>query len=163
MRQERSDKIVNIYFKGKAGLSVFSLEEIDRCELWMEVAGARVSPATLRGISAGVSLIREVMSREDFIMRSYESSYKKLVEMCKRAGLSVFRLVEAARCELYVEARMVRLSSAAVKGVSALISLIREVRGLEDDVSGRERVMKKTLIRERVISGPRKGRENQEL
>ena len=73
----------------------------------------------------------------------------ELVEMCKMAGLSVFGLVEAARCELYVEARMMRLSSASVKGVSA--------------VSGRERVMKKALIRERVISGPRKGRENQEL
>ena len=58
----------------------------------------------------------------------------ELVEMCKRAGLSVFWLVEAARCELYVEARMMRLSSASVKGVSA--------------VSGRERVMKKALIKE---------------
>ena len=31
----------------------------------MEVAGARASPATLRGISAGVSPIREVMGRPE--------------------------------------------------------------------------------------------------
>ena len=34
MRQERMDKIVNIYFKGRnAGLSVFGMEESDRFEL----------------------------------------------------------------------------------------------------------------------------------
>ena len=58
MRQDRMDKMVNIYLKGREGST----------------------------------------------MMSYESSYKKLLELCRKAGLSIFGLEEKDRCDLWIEA-----------------------------------------------------------
>ena len=53
--------------------------------------------------------------REGSTMRSYQSSYKKLVEICRKCGISVFGLTEEARCEIWLEARGGRLSIGSVR------------------------------------------------
>jgi integrase len=86
--------------------------------------------------------------REGSTMRSYQSSYKKLVEICRKCGISVFGLTEEARCEIWLEAREDRLSVGSVRGISAVISLLKEVMGEEDACSGRERILKRALAKE---------------
>jgi hypothetical protein len=83
--------------------------------------------------------------RESSTMKSYQSSYRKLVEICRKCGMSVFGLDEEARCEIWLEAREERLSTGSVRGISAVISLLKEVMGEEDACSGRERVLKRAL------------------
>lgn len=86
--------------------------------------------------------------REGSTMRSYQSSYKRLLEICGKCGISVFGLNEEARCEIWLEARGGRLSIGSVRGISAVISLLKEVMGEEDACSGRERISKKALAKE---------------
>ena len=86
--------------------------------------------------------------REGSTMRSYQSSYKRLLEICGKCGISVFGLNEEARCEIWLEARGERLSIGSVRGISAVISLLKEVMGEEDACSGRERISKKALAKE---------------
>ena len=61
--------------------------------------------------------------REESTMRSYESSFRSLRRLCEECDLSVFRLDEEARCQLWLQARERKFSSASVRGVSAVISL----------------------------------------
>lgn len=68
-------------------------------------------------------------------MKSYESSYKKLLDLCRRCEVSIFGLDEAARCLLWTEARDCKLTPGIMRGVSAVMALIREAMG---DESGRK-------------------------
>ena len=86
--------------------------------------------------------------REGSTMRSYQSSYKRLLEICGKCGISVFGLNEEARYEIWLEARGGRLSIGSVRGISAVISLLKEVMGEEDACSGRERILKKAWAKE---------------
>ena len=47
--------------------------------------------------------------RESSTMKSYQCSYKKLVEICRKCEISVFGLDEEAMCEIWLEARGERL------------------------------------------------------
>ena len=60
----------------------------------------------------------------------------------------MFGLNGEARCEIWLEARGERLSIGSVRGISAVISLLKEVMGEEDACSGRERISKKALAKE---------------
>ena len=110
MRQDKMDKMVDIYFKGREGST----------------------------------------------MKSYESSYRKLLELCEKADLSIFGLDESDRCELWLEAGEARVSPATLRGVSAVVAMIREVMGRPVDISGRERMIKKSVIKERNLVRVRK-------
>jgi hypothetical protein len=110
MRQDKMDKMVDIYFKGREGST----------------------------------------------MKSYESSYRKLLELCEKADLSIFGLDESDRCELWLEAGEARVSPVTLRGVSAVVAMIREVMGRPVDTSGRERMIKKSIIKERNLVRVRK-------
>ena len=56
--------------------------------------------------------------------KSCQSSYGKLLELCERAGISIFGLDEGARYELWMEARESKVSAASLRGVSAVVALI---------------------------------------
>lgn len=99
--------------------------------------------------------------REGSTMKSYESSYKKLLKLCEKADLSIFGLEEEERCALRVEAGEAGVSAATLRGISAVVSLVRELMGKPEDLSGRERTSKKSVIKEtnlvRVQEEKRKG------
>jgi hypothetical protein len=86
--------------------------------------------------------------REASTLRSYESSYRKLRELCQRCDMSIFGLDEGARCLLWSEAKECKLSTGMVKGISAVVAMIREAMGEESSVSGREKVIKRSLFKE---------------
>ena len=96
----------------------------------------------------GLMVDTYLRGRECSTLRSYQSSFKKLVEICRKCGISVFGLNEEARCEVWLEAREERLSTGSVRGISAVISLLKEVLGEEDACSGRERMLKRALAKE---------------
>ena len=62
--------------------------------------------------------------REKSTMSSYQSSYKRLLGLCERAKVSIFRLNEESRCELWMEASESGLSAASLRGVCAVVSLV---------------------------------------
>ena len=86
--------------------------------------------------------------REGSTMRSYKSAYKRLVELCREAGVSIFRMEESQRCAIWVEAGLAGISAAGVRSISAVISMVRELMGQEDVISGRERNIKKSVVKE---------------
>ena len=88
-----------------------------------------------------------LMGRESSTLKSYQSSFKKLVEICKAIDRSIFSLNEAARCEVWVECRRLEVSASGIKGLSAVMSLILEVMGMEERISGREKVLKRSVIK----------------
>ena len=45
-----------------------------------------------------------VKGREGSTMKSYKSSYKRLLELCREAEVSIFRMGEKERCAIWVEA-----------------------------------------------------------
>lgn len=85
--------------------------------------------------------------REGSTLKSYQSSFAKLTKMCRKLELSLFSLDEWARCEIWVECRWLEMSASGIKGLSAVISLVREVLGQSEDISGREKVMKRAVIK----------------
>ena len=89
--------------------------------------------------------------REKSTMSSYQSSYKMLLGMCERAKVSIFGLNEESRCELWMEASESGLSAASLRGVSAVVSLVREVMGMKEDCSGREKTLKRALVKMRNL------------
>jgi hypothetical protein len=88
-----------------------------------------------------------LMGRESSTLRSYQSSFRKLMGICQSINRSVFGLTEAARCEVWVECRRLEVSASGIKGISAVMSLILEVMGQEERISGRERVLKRSVIK----------------
>ena len=72
----------------------------------------------------------------------------------------MFGLDEEARCQLWLEAREDKLSSAKVREISAVLSLIQEVMGKVDSCSGRERTMKKGLANESNLEVKKRKRES---
>ena len=88
-----------------------------------------------------------LMGRESSTLKSYQSSFKKLVEICQAIERSVFSLNEATRCEVLVECQRLGVSASGIKGLSAVMSLVLEVMGMEERISGRERVLKRSVIK----------------
>ena len=88
-----------------------------------------------------------LLGRESSTLRSYQSSFKKLVEICRAINRSIFNLNEAARCEVWVECRTLEVSASGIKGLSAVVSLILEVMGQDERVSGREKVLKRSVVK----------------
>ena len=97
--------------------------------------------------------------REASTMRSYESSYKRLVDLCRKCELSVFGLDEGARCLLWTEARESKLSTGMIRGISAVIAMVREAMGEDAGVSGRERMIKKSIMKEDNLKKKKKSRK----
>ena len=97
-----------------------------------------------------------LVGRESSTMKSYQSSFAKLGRICRKMDISLYNLDELARCEVWVECRMQELSASAIKGLSAVISLVREVLGQPEVVSGREKVMKRSVIKSSNITGKKK-------
>ena len=98
--------------------------------------------------------------REGSTMKSYESSYKALCVLCRATEVSVFNLGEAERCQLWSMAREMNFSAAKVRGISAVLALVNEVMGTTEVVSGREKTIKKGLLKEcNLLAKPRKKRE----
>ena len=64
------------------------------------------------------------------------------------AEVSIFRMEEEQRCAIWVEAGLAGISAAGVRGISAVINMIRELMGLGDTTSGRERTIKKSVVKE---------------
>ena len=89
--------------------------------------------------------------REESTMNTYQSAYRRLVELCEKCGASVFDLCEERRCELWMEAREAGLSVATIRGVSAVMSMIREAMGIKEDASGMERTLKRSLAKEKNL------------
>ena len=81
-------------------------------------------------------------------MKSYKSSYKRLLELCREAEVSIFRMGEEERCAIWVEAGLAGISAAGLRGISAVIAMVNELMGLSDMTSGRERTIKKSVIKE---------------
>ena len=73
--------------------------------------------------------------------------------------LIVFRLDEEARCQLWLQARERKFSSASVRGVSAVIYLLHEVMGEEESSSKREKTVKKALAKESNLEVRKRRRE----
>ena len=73
-------------------------------------------------------------------MKSYKSSNRKLLDLCGKAEVSVFRLGEEERCAIWVEAGMAGVSAAGLRGISAVISRVRDLMVMSDVASGRERI-----------------------
>ena len=69
------------------------------------------------------------------------------MEICQATDRSIFGLTEAARCEVLVECRRLEVSASGIKGLSAVMSLILEVMGMEERISGREKVLKRSVIK----------------
>ena len=67
------------------------------------------------------------------------------VGVCRKAGLRIFRLEEIYRCNLcmemcvWAEAGEAGVSVGGMRGLSAWVSILRELMGRSDEVSGRER------------------------
>ena len=68
-----------------------------------------------------------LMGRESSTLKSYQSSFKNLVEICQAVERSVFSLNEATRCEVLVECQRLGVSASGIKGLSAVMSLVLEV------------------------------------
>ena len=94
--------------------------------------------------------------REGSTMKSYESSYRALCVLCRTSGVSVFGLGEAERCQLWSAARENGFTAAKVRGISAVLALINEVMGTTEVVSGRERTIKKGLMKESNLLAKKK-------
>ena len=88
-----------------------------------------------------------LMGRETSTLKSYQSSFKKLVKICQGIEGSIFSLNEATRCEVWVECQRLKVSASGIKGLSAVMSLVLEVMGMEERTSGRERVLKRSVIK----------------
>ena len=99
--------------------------------------------------------------RESSTMKSYQSSFAKLGRICRTLEISLYDLDELARCEIWVEGRMQELSAGSIKGLSAVISLIREVLGQSELVSGREKVMKRSVIKSCNLKNKKKSRRKE--
>ena len=99
--------------------------------------------------------------RESSTMKSYQSSFAKLGKICRKLDISLYNLDELARCEVWVECRMLELSASAIKGLSAVISLVREVLGQPEVVSGREKVMKRSVVKTSNITSKRKSKRKE--
>ena len=56
-------------------------------------------------------------------------------------------MLASDRIEIWVECRRLEMSASGIKGLSAVISLVREVLGQSEDMSGREKVMKRAVIK----------------
>ena len=98
--------------------------------------------------------------REGSTMKSYESSYKALCVLCRATEVSVFGLGEVERCQLWSMAREMNFSAAKVRGISAVLALVNEVMGITEVVSGREKTMKKGLLKEcNLLAKPKRKRE----
>ena len=67
-------------------LSVFRLDEGARCLLWVEARDRRFTAASMRGISAVISLLQEVMGEEE-ISSGREKTLKKA--LAKESNLEV--------------------------------------------------------------------------
>ena len=86
MPEGKLQRLVEVYFKGRemstmksyessfrklgglcreCDLSVFRLDEGARCSLWVEARDSKISAASMRGISAVISLLQEVMGEEE--------------------------------------------------------------------------------------------------
>jgi hypothetical protein len=68
-------------------------------------------------------------------------------------------LDEEARCDIWLEAREERLSVGSVRGISAVISLLKEDMGEEDVCSGRGKVLKETWPRKAIWRRRERGRQ----
>lgn len=97
--------------------------------------------------------------REKSTMKTYESSFRSLRRLCQDCGLSMFRLGEEERCQVWVQARERKLTPASVRGISAVINLLQEVMGEEENCSKREKTIKKALAKEGNLEVKRKKRE----
>ena len=62
--------------------------------------------------------------------------------------VSIFRMGEEERCAIWVEAGLAGISAAGLRGISAVIAMVNELMGLSDMTSGRERTIKKSIIKE---------------
>ena len=71
-----------------------------------------------------------LMGRESSTLKSYQSSFKKLVKICQEIEGSIFSLNEATRCEVWVECQRLKVSASGIKGLSAVMSLVLEVMGI---------------------------------
>ena len=54
--------------------------------------------------------------REGSTMKSYNSSYRRLVELCRQAEVSIFRMEEEQRCAIWVEAGLAGLAGISAAG-----------------------------------------------
>ena len=98
--------------------------------------------------------------REGSTMKSYESSYRALCVLCRASEVSVFSLGEAERCQLWSMAREKGFTASKVRGISAVLALVNEVMGTTEVVSGREKTIKKGLLKEsNLLAKPKKKRE----
>ena len=68
-------------------------------------------------------------------------------------------LDEGARCLLWTEARESKYSAGMIRGISAVIAMVREAMGEETGVSGRERIIKKSVIKEDNLKKKKKSRK----
>ena len=91
-------------------------------------------------------------------MKSYQSSFAKLGMICRKLELSLYSLDELARCEVWAECRMQEMSAGSIKGLSAVISLVREVLGQSEVISGREKVMKRSVIKSSNLKSVKKSK-----
>ena len=91
--------------------------------------------------------------------KSYESSFRSLGKLCEQCELSVFRLNEEARCQLWLQTREWKFSSASGRGISAVISLLHEIMGEEERSSKREKTVKKALAKESNLEVRKRRRE----
>ena len=80
-------------------------------------------------------------------MKSYKSSYKRLLELGQEAGVRIVRRGEKERCAIWVEAGLAGISAAGLRGISAVIAMASEWSGVCDTTAGRERTMKKSVIK----------------
>ena len=62
--------------------------------------------------------------------------------------MSIFVWGEEERCALWVEAGEAGVSAAGRRGLSAMVSIVRELMGMSDEVSGRERTIRESMIKE---------------
>ena len=99
--------------------------------------------------------------RESSTMKSYQSSFAKLGMICRKLELSLYSLDELARCEVWAECRMQEMSAGSIKGLSAVISLVREVLGQSEVISGREKVMKRSVIKSSNLKSVKKSRRKE--
>ena len=109
MPEGKLQRLVEVYFKGRemstmksyessfrklgglcreCDLSVFGLDEGARCLLWVEARDSKISAASMRGISAVISLLQEVMGEEE-ISSGREKTLKKA--LAKESNLEVKR------------------------------------------------------------------------
>jgi hypothetical protein len=107
--EAKLQRLVEVYFKGQKAstmrsyessfrklgglciecdLIIFRLDEGARCLLWVEARDSRISVASMRGISAVISLLQEVMGEEE-ISSGREKTLKKA--LAKESNLEVVK------------------------------------------------------------------------